>query len=363
MKDCFVKEGVKFHLVPPHNHRANAAERAIQTFKNHLIAGLSGLDPQFPIKQWDCLLKQAELTLNLLRLARLNPKLSANSFLFGEFDFTRTPLAPICTKVRAHVKRDTRYSWDPRGQPGWYIGPALEHHRCVTCYFPKTRAERVVDTVQFFPHSIPVPAVTLKDFLKQAASDIVTLLKNPHSTIYPSLTAGDPIHTALTEIATLLNRYEPLPESTTSTTSITSPSTPSTTTALSSEPSLPPSTTNSMPLPRVAPSTSSRVSLPRVAPTISSPVSLPRVQPSSIVPPSISSIPSKSPSYVSSPYAPIAKDDYIRFPTRRTRSHGPPFSHRYPLRHRTSTSSPLLAQHSINHIFDDDGKKLTLSNY
>ena len=147
MKDCFVKEGVKFHLVPPHNHRANAAERAIQTFKNHLIAGLSGLDPQFPIKQWDCLLKQAELTLNLLRLARLNPKLSANSFLFGEFDFTRTPLAPICTKVRAHVKRDTRYSWDPRGQPGWYIGPALEHHRCVTCYYPKTRAEQVGDTV------------------------------------------------------------------------------------------------------------------------------------------------------------------------------------------------------------------------
>ena len=52
MKDCFNAEGVQFHLVPPNNHRANAAERAIQTFKNHFIAGLTGLDPNFPIKQW-----------------------------------------------------------------------------------------------------------------------------------------------------------------------------------------------------------------------------------------------------------------------------------------------------------------------
>ena len=66
MRECFQQENVQFHLVPPHNHRANAAERAIQTFKNHFIAGLSGLDPKFPIKQWDWLLKQAELTLNLL---------------------------------------------------------------------------------------------------------------------------------------------------------------------------------------------------------------------------------------------------------------------------------------------------------
>ena len=51
MRDCFDKEGVEYHLVPPHNHRANAAERAIQTFKNHFIVGLSGLDPKLPIRQ------------------------------------------------------------------------------------------------------------------------------------------------------------------------------------------------------------------------------------------------------------------------------------------------------------------------
>ena len=149
LKYCFSENDIKFQLVPPHNHRANAAERAIQTFKSHFIAGLSGLDPNFPIKQWDRLLEQSVLTLNLLRSARLNPKLSAHSFLFGEFNFTSTPLAPIGTRVIAHVKKDTRKSWDPRGESGWYVGPALEHHRCVTCYFPRTRALRVVDTVKF----------------------------------------------------------------------------------------------------------------------------------------------------------------------------------------------------------------------
>ena len=71
------KRKVAFQLVPPHNHRANAAEREIQTFKNHFKAGLASLDPNFPVCEWDRLLPQAFLTLNLLRASRANPKLSA----------------------------------------------------------------------------------------------------------------------------------------------------------------------------------------------------------------------------------------------------------------------------------------------
>ena len=69
-------------LVPPHIHRANLAERAIQTFKDHLKAGLAPLDPNFPLCEWDRLIDQCILTLNLLPLARLNPKLSIHAFLF-----------------------------------------------------------------------------------------------------------------------------------------------------------------------------------------------------------------------------------------------------------------------------------------
>ena len=36
-----VKHKVQFQLAPPHKHRANLVERAIQTFKNHFKAGLN----------------------------------------------------------------------------------------------------------------------------------------------------------------------------------------------------------------------------------------------------------------------------------------------------------------------------------
>ena len=49
MKHAFETNGIKFQLVPPHQHRRNAAERAIRTFKNHLLAGLATYDPTFPI--------------------------------------------------------------------------------------------------------------------------------------------------------------------------------------------------------------------------------------------------------------------------------------------------------------------------
>jgi hypothetical protein len=53
------KQGITYKLAPPHIHRRNNAERAIQTFKNHVIAGLCSVDPNFPLKLRDKLLPQA----------------------------------------------------------------------------------------------------------------------------------------------------------------------------------------------------------------------------------------------------------------------------------------------------------------
>jgi hypothetical protein len=41
--------GADIQLVNPDNHRVNACERAIQTWKNHWIAGLATVDPQCPL--------------------------------------------------------------------------------------------------------------------------------------------------------------------------------------------------------------------------------------------------------------------------------------------------------------------------
>ena len=140
------------------------------------------------------------------------PALSAYTYIYGEFNFTATPLAPPGTKVVAHVKPDNRQTWELNGEVGYYVGPAMKHYRCVKCYFPQTQTTRVCDTVTFIPHTIPIPEIKLTDFLRQAASDIIKILTHPPSSTVPSLQAGDPVRNALVTLATQLQRIEDIPE-------------------------------------------------------------------------------------------------------------------------------------------------------
>ena len=57
------------------------------------------------------------------------------------------------------------------------------------------KSEIVIQSHFFPPQSFP--QIKLEDFLKQAATDIITLLTNPPSTTTPSLEAGDPVRNAL----------------------------------------------------------------------------------------------------------------------------------------------------------------------
>ena len=57
---------MKYQLVPPHDHRRNIAEKAVQTFKDHFVAVLCGTDAKFPMQLWCRILRQAEHQLNLL---------------------------------------------------------------------------------------------------------------------------------------------------------------------------------------------------------------------------------------------------------------------------------------------------------
>ena len=47
--DHFNAEGIAYQFVPPHNHRALRAERAIQTWQNHFVSILATADPDFPL--------------------------------------------------------------------------------------------------------------------------------------------------------------------------------------------------------------------------------------------------------------------------------------------------------------------------
>jgi hypothetical protein len=65
-KACIAKNGMTHKLVPPDCHRRNIAKQAIQTFKNHFVSILSGVDDKFPLSLWCHLVQPAELTVNLL---------------------------------------------------------------------------------------------------------------------------------------------------------------------------------------------------------------------------------------------------------------------------------------------------------
>ena len=99
MIHSFKSLGVAYQLVPPHLHRRNEAERAIRTFKNHLIAGLCTCHPKLPTSYWDYLIPQTTLTLDPLRSSRRNPSLSSHAAVFGQPIFNATPLASPGTKV------------------------------------------------------------------------------------------------------------------------------------------------------------------------------------------------------------------------------------------------------------------------
>ena len=163
---------------------------------------------------------QGELSLNLLRNSRANPRLSAWSYLFGNWDFNANPLAPPGTKVVFHNKPEVRSTWDMRGLVGFYIAPAPHHYRCVKLFKEDTRKEIITDTIKFVPHKIPIPSVSADDAVMKACDDIKEILL--HHNNQPILSINPSTQDALHEVASNLHQKIKLKK-------IKTPSTPMTT--------------------------------------------------------------------------------------------------------------------------------------
>jgi hypothetical protein len=242
MDDC----GITFQLAPPHCHRRNAAERAIRTFKNHFIAGLCSTNRDFPLNLWDKLLPQCLITLNLLRRSRINPQLSAQAHMHGAFDFNRTPLAPPGTKVLIHEKPDIRGTWAPHAIEGWYLGPATRHYRCYRVWAWSTNAERIADTLAWFPTTTIMPRHSSTDIAIAAAHDLTHALLHP-APASPLSPLTDSQHHTLLTLSDIFKQHTQRPDQVP-----TAPHTPSPPPPTMVAPT-PPSDLTPPPLPRVAP--------------------------------------------------------------------------------------------------------------
>jgi hypothetical protein len=86
IKAFLTEQQCKLQLVEPHNHRMNAVEKAIQTFKDAFIAALATTNSDFPLQLWDKITPQVHNTLNLMRASRINLAISAYKALNGPYD-------------------------------------------------------------------------------------------------------------------------------------------------------------------------------------------------------------------------------------------------------------------------------------
>jgi hypothetical protein len=101
IKKFLTKKECDLQVVEPHNHRVNAAGRAIQIFKDAFIVALATTDCNFPLQLWDQLAPQVQDTLKLLRPSRINSNISAYEALNGPY-LEPLPLSPSTARVQSN---------------------------------------------------------------------------------------------------------------------------------------------------------------------------------------------------------------------------------------------------------------------
>jgi hypothetical protein len=177
IKQYLVMQQCKLQLVEPHNHQVNAAEPAIQTFKNRFICALGTTDSEFPVQLWDESAPQVHDSINLLQPSWIDPTKSAYEILEGPYDWNRYPLAPLGTRAIIYEDPETRESWALRGLDAWLLGPSKDHYRCNLYYVPETRGYRVSAAADLFPQHCITPSFTPESHVKDLSLELQQNLK------------------------------------------------------------------------------------------------------------------------------------------------------------------------------------------
>jgi hypothetical protein len=78
----------------------------------------------------------------------------------------------------------------------------MHHYRCQNVYIATTASERIVDTLELFPHNYQMPQLSSTDRLIMAAKDMTDALQNPHPEV-PFASVGDDTIAALADLAAI----------------------------------------------------------------------------------------------------------------------------------------------------------------
>jgi hypothetical protein len=90
----------------------------------------------------------------------------------------------------------------------------MHHYQCQNVYILAMASERIVDTLQFFPHYYQMPQLSSTYIFLMAANDISNELQHPHPEV-PFTHIGDYTISALTALAEIFklkfeNVYTPI---------------------------------------------------------------------------------------------------------------------------------------------------------
>jgi len=194
---------ITIQYVSPGNHRTLPAERAIQTFKNHVISTIGGYHPDCPLQIWSHTLQAMEYALNQLHPYGPNQSISAYHGIMGhKYDHSRYPLHPIGSLALAFTPSESRESWSVHGLKGFITGPAYRHYRNQNIYVLSTSSIRTTDTFDIYPTKVNLPGSTIGEIISTKLDKIPTQTR-------PTEAAVQQLRDTINQMGTRLNQRVP----------------------------------------------------------------------------------------------------------------------------------------------------------
>jgi hypothetical protein len=78
----------------------------------------------------------------------------------------------------------------------------MHHYRCQNVYISTTASERIVGTLEFFPHNYQMPQLSSTDRGLMTAKDMADAFQNPHPDA-PFASVGDDTIAAIADLAAI----------------------------------------------------------------------------------------------------------------------------------------------------------------
>ena len=101
---------------------------------------------------------------------------SAYTYMYGQHNYNKMPLALMGCAALIHVKPDIRKTWDSNAIDGYHLGKLQEHYRCFKVWVKQTQSIQVMDTAYFKHQNITMPTQTKADAMMAAAQTLLKVL-------------------------------------------------------------------------------------------------------------------------------------------------------------------------------------------